>query len=71
MRQFVIELHDYRFIWEVKIKESEAEEEIPTMIKDKDQDGVDEKTEEKMEDVSKLQVLYKIGGKEEIETIVV
>ena len=31
MRQFVIELHDYRFIWEVKIKESEAEEEIPTI----------------------------------------
>ena len=41
------------------------------LIKDKDQDGVDEKTEEKMEDISKLQVLYKIGGKEEIETIVV
>ena len=31
MRQFLIELHDYRFIWEVKIKESEAEEEIPTI----------------------------------------
>ena len=49
----------------------EAEEEIPTMIKDEDQDGLDEKTEEKMEDVSKLQVLYQIGDKHEIETIVV
>ena len=47
MKQFVIELYDYRFTWEVKMKESEAEEEIPTMIKDEDQDGVDEKTEEK------------------------
>ena len=49
----------------------EAEEEIPTMIKDEDQDGLDEKTEEKMEDISKLQVLYQIGDKHEIETIVV
>ena len=71
MKQFVIELYDYRFTWEVKMKESEAEEEIPTMIKDEDQDGLDEKTEEKMEDISKLQVLYQIGDKHEIETIVV
>ena len=71
MKQFVIELYDYRFTWEVKMKESEAEEEIPTMIKDEDQDGLDEKTEEKMEDVSKLQVLYQIVDKHEIETIVV
>ena len=49
----------------------EAEEEIPTMIKNEDQDGLDEKTEEKMEDVSKLQVLYQIVDKHEIETIVV
>ena len=41
------------------------------MIKDEDQDGLDEKTEEKMEDISKLQVLYQIGDKHEIETIVV
>ena len=41
------------------------------MIKNEDQDGLDEKTEEKMEDVSKLQVLYQIVDKHEIETIVV
>ena len=41
------------------------------MAMDKDQDSVDEKTEEKKEDVSKLLVSYKISDEEEIETLVV
>ena len=34
MKQFVNELYDYEFTAEVKIKESEDEEEIPTMVRD-------------------------------------
>ena len=38
---------------------------------DEDQDSVHKKTKEKMEDVSKPLMLYKISDEEEIETIVV
>ena len=50
------ELCDYEFTGEVKIEESEDEEEIPTMVIDEDQDSVDEATEGKMEDIFKLLV---------------
>ena len=46
MKQFVIELYNYRFIWEVKIKEIEDEKKIPKIVKDEDQDSVDVKPEE-------------------------
>ena len=49
----------------------EDEEEILAMVIDEDQDSVDEKTEEKIEDVSKPLILYEINDKKEIETIVV
>ena len=71
IKQFVIELYEYRFTWEVKIKGNEDEEEIPIMLKDEDQNSLDEKPEEKMEDVSKVLVSYQIVEKEEIEMIVV
>ena len=71
MNKFVTKLYDYGFTGEIKIEESKNEKEIPTMAMDKDQDSVDEKTEEKKEDVSKLLVSYKISDEEEIETIVV
>ena len=48
------ELCDYEFTGEVKIEESEDEEEIPTMVIDEDQDSVDEKTEEKKDDSKPL-----------------
>ena len=41
------------------------------MVIDEDQNSVDEKTEEKMEDVSKPLVSYEISDEKEIETIVV
>ena len=44
-------------------------QEIPTTVKDEHQEGVDEKTQEKMEDVSNLLVSYQIGDKKEIEMI--
>ena len=47
MKQFVNELYDYELTEEVKIEESEDEEEIPTIVIDQDQDNVDEKMEEK------------------------
>ena len=47
LKQFVIELHDYEFSGEVKIEANEDEEEIPTMVIDKDQDILDEQTEGK------------------------
>ena len=47
MKQFVNELYDYELTGEVKIEESEDEEEIPTIVIDQDQDNVDEKMEEK------------------------
>ena len=53
--------HQYKFTGEVKIEESEDEEEILTMVKAIDQDSVDEKSEENMEDVSKLLVSYEIS----------
>ena len=71
MKQFVNELYDYEFTGEVKIEESEDEEEITAMVIDEDQGNVDEKTNEKMEDVSKPLVSYEISDEEEIETIVV
>ena len=71
MEQFVNELQDYGLTGEVKVEESEDEEEISVMVIDEDQDSVYEKTEEKMEDVSKPLVSYEISGEEEIETIVV
>ena len=71
MKQFVNELYDYEFTEEVKIEESEDEEEITAMVIDEDQGNVDEKTNEKMEDVSKPLVSYEISDEEEIETIVV
>ena len=49
----------------------EDEEEILVMVIDEDQDSVDEKTEEKMEDVSKPLLSNEINDKKEIETIVV
>ena len=60
MKKFVNEMHNYQFTGEVQIEESEDEEEIPTMVTDDDQDSVDEKTEEKMEDVSEALVSYKL-----------
>ena len=54
MKQFFNELCDYEFTGEVKIEESEDEEEIPTMVIDEDQDSVDEKTEEKKYDSKPL-----------------
>ena len=71
MKKFVTKLYDYGFTGEIKIEETKYEKEIPTMAMDKDQDSVDEKAEEKKEDVSKLLVSYKISDEEEIETIVV
>ena len=53
--------HQYKFTGEVKIEESGDEEEILTMVKAIDQDSVDEKSEENMEDVSKLLVSYEIS----------
>ena len=70
MKKFVNEMHNYQFTGEVQIEESEDEEEIPTMVIDDDQDSVDEKTEEKMEDVSEALVSYEISDKEEIDTFV-
>ena len=70
MKKFVNEMHNYQFTGEVQIEESEDEEEIPTMVIDDDQDSVDEKTEEKMEDVSEALFSYEISDKEEIDTFV-
>ena len=41
------------------------------MVIDEDRDNVDEKPEEKMEDVYKPLVSYEISNEEEIETIVI
>ena len=49
----------------------EDEEEILAMVIDEDQDRIDEKTEEKIEDVSKPLISYEINDEKEIETIVV
>ena len=69
--QFVNDLYDYELTGEVKIEENEDKEEITTIVIDEDQVSVDEKTEEKMEDVYKPLVSYEISDNEEIETIVV
>ena len=45
MKQLVNEMYKYEFTREVKIEQSEDEEEIPTRVIDEDQDSVDEKTE--------------------------
>ena len=70
MKQFVNELYDYEFNGKVKIEKSGDEEEIPTIIIGEDQHCVDEKTEEKMKDVSETVVSYGISDEKEIETIV-
>ena len=64
-------LNDCEFTGEVKIEEGENEKEIQTMVMDKDQNNVDEKTEVKMEDVSKPLVSYEIRDKVETEMILV
>ena len=71
MKQIVNELYDYKFTGETKVEENEDEEEILTMVIDEDRDNVDEKPEEKMEDVYKPLVSYEISNEEEIETIVI
>ena len=48
MKQLVNELYDYELTGEVKIKESEDDEKILTMVIDEDQDNVAKKAEEKM-----------------------
>ena len=45
MKQLANEMYKHEFNREVKIEESEDEEEIPTRAIDEDQDSVDEKTE--------------------------
>ena len=49
MKQFVNDQYDYESTGESKIKENEDEEEIPTMVIDKDQDV---KTKGKIEDAN-------------------
>ena len=58
MKQFVNELYSYEFNGEAKIEESEDGEEMSTMAIDEDQDSVDEKTEEKLGNISKPLVSY-------------
>ena len=70
MKKFVSELCDYEFNGEAKIDESENEEEMLTMVIDEDQDSVEEKTEEKLEAVSKSLISYEISDEQEIGTIV-
>ena len=71
MKQFFNELCDYEFTGEVKVDEYEDEEDIPVMVKDEDQNRLDEKAKQKMGDVSKPLVSYEIRGKKEKETTVV
>ena len=71
MKQFFNELCDYEFTGEVKVDEYEDEEDIPIMVKDEDQNRLDEKAKQKMGDVSKPLVSYEIRGKKEKETTVV
>ena len=71
MKQFFNELCDYEFTGEVKVDEYEDEEDIPIMVKDEDQNRLDEKAKQKMGDVSKSLVSYEIRGKKEKETTVV
>ena len=65
MKKFVNELYDYELLGKIKIKQSGDEKEIPTMVIDEDQDSIEEKTKEKMKDVSKPLVSYEIS--DEIE----
>ena len=65
MKKFVNELYDYELRGKIKIKQSGDEKEIPTMVIDEDQDSIEEKTKEKMKDVSKALVSYEIS--DEIE----
>ena len=71
MKQFFNELCDYEFTGEVKVDEYEEEEDIQIMVKDEDQNRLDEKAKQKMGDVSKPLVSYEIRGKKEKETTVV
>ena len=52
MKKFLNKLYDYELSGEVNIEENEDEEEMSSMVVAEDQESVDEKTEEKMEDVS-------------------
>ena len=65
MKKFVNELYDYELRGKIKIKQSGDEKEIPTRVIDEDQDSIEEKTKEKMKDVSKALVSYEIS--DEIE----
>ena len=65
MKKFVNELYDYELRGKIKIKQSGDEKEIPTRVIDEDQDSIEEKTKEKMKDVSKPLVSYEIS--DEIE----
>ena len=71
MKQLANEMYKHEFNREVKIEESEDEEEIPTRAIDEDQDSVDEKNRITMEDLSKPLVSYEISDEEKTETIVV
>ena len=65
MKKFVNELYDYELRGKIKIKQSGDEKEIPARVIDEDQDSIEEKTKEKMKDVSKPLVSYEIS--DEIE----
>ena len=65
MKKFVNELYDYELRGKIKIKQSGDEKEIPTRVIDEDQDSIEEKTKEKMKDVSKPLVSYEISDEKE------
>ena len=65
MKKFVNELYDYELRGKIKIKQSGDEKEIPTMVIDEDQDSIEEKTKEKMKDISKPLVSYEISDEKE------
>ena len=65
MKKFVNELYDYELRGKIKIKQSGDEKEIPTMVIDEDQDSIEEKTKEKMKDISKPLVSYEISDEKQ------
>ena len=65
MKKFVNELYDYELRGKIKIKQSGDEKEIPTMVIGEDQDSIEEKTKEKMKDISKPLVSYEISDEKE------
>ena len=65
MKKFVNELYEYELRGKIKIEQSGDEKEIPTMVIDEDQDSIEEKTKEKMKDVSKPLVSYEISDEKE------